>query len=316
MRLKLGACAAPGLQRLSSSSSRKWRAIWKNRVLYLLLLPIFAGAALFQYYPTAIAFYRSVFAWDGRKAYYIGLGNFAFFLSDPALVQSWVNVAKLLVFGIAVTVTVPVWTSYLIYRLRSERQRYLYRVLLILPIVVPGFVSILLWRWFYSYNGAINVVLRGIGLGDLARLWLGDPATALYAIMFIGFPWSGGISMLIYLAGFMAIPSELVDAAVVDGAVGLRRLWSVEIPLIMGQIKLLVILTFIGTIQGFQTQLIMTKGGPGYATMVPGLRLYQAAIEDRKLGYSSAIGLVLFVVIFALTLLNQRYISAGQEFDR
>jgi raffinose/stachyose/melibiose transport system permease protein len=133
--------------------------------------------------------------------------------------------------------------------------------------------------------------------------------------MFMGFPWVGGVTMLIYLAGFMAIPREIIDAAIVDGAVGWHRFWHIELPLIQGQLKLTVVLAFIGNLQGFQTQLIMTNGGPGYATMVPGLRLYQAAVVDGKLGYASAIGLILFIVIFSLTLINQRYISGGQQFE-
>jgi len=288
--------------------------IWRNRALYLLLLPTFAGAILFQYYPAVNALYRSFYAWDGRRATFVGLNNFKYFFEDPKLLKAWGNVAQLLAFDILIVITVPVLVAYLIFRLSNERHRYFYRVLFVLPMVIPGFVTILLWRWFYSSRGAINFILRLVGLADMTRAWLGDPKTALYALMFMGFPWVGGVTMLIYLAGFMAIEPEILDAAAVDGATGLRRLISVELPLIQGQIKLQVVLAFIGIIQSFQTQLIMTNGGPGWATMVPGLNLYQAGMIDFELGYASAIGMVLFVVIFVLTLINQRYISGGQQY--
>jgi ABC-type sugar transport system permease subunit len=290
-----------------------WR-LWKNRSLYLLIAPVFLGAGLFQYYPALMALYRSFYAWDGRWAHFVGLDNFHFFLTDPRLLISWLNVAKLLVFHLIVVLTMPLLVAYLIYRLRDESHRYRYRVLFILPIVVPGFVNIVLWKWFYSLNGPINFLLRGVGLESWTRVWLGDPDTALYALMFMGFPWVGGITMLIYLAGLLAIPTEVLDAATVDGATGLKRFWLVEMPLVQGQLKLQVILTFIGTIQGFQAPLIMTRGGPGYATMVPGLRMYEAAMVDFKLGYASSIGVILFIVIFTLTLINQRFIRGGQEY--
>ncbi len=291
-----------------------FQEIWRNRVLYLLLLPTFAGAILFQYYPAVNAFYRSFYAWDGRRAVFVGLNNFKYFFEDPKLLKAWGNVAQLLTFHILVVVTVPVIVAYLIFRLANESHRYLFRVLFVLPMVIPGFVTILLWRWFYSSRGAINFLLRIVGMESLTRAWLGDPKTALYALMFMGFPWVGGVTMLIYLAGFMAISPEILDAAVVDGATGLRRFWQVELPLIQGQIKLQVVLAFIGIIQSFQTQMIMTNGGPGWATMVPGLSLYQAGMIDFELGYASAIGVVLFIVIFVLTLINQRYISGGQQY--
>jgi len=243
----------------------------------------------------------------------VGLSNFQYFLSDPRLLKAWTNVGQLLLFNLVITLTMPVIVAYLIFRLTNDRHRYTYRVLFVLPIVVPGFVNIILWRWFFANQGAINIMLRAAGLGSITRPWLGDPKTALYALMFMGFPWIYAVTMLIYLAGFLAISKEVLDAAVVDGATSFNRFFRVELPLIRGQVKLQVVLTFIGTIQGFEIPLIMTRGGPGWATTVPGLRLYQAAINDVALGYACAIGTVLFVIIFALTLINQRYIKGGQE---
>lgn len=289
-----------------------WQRIWSSRMLYLLVLPMLAGMALFQYYPAATAFYRSFYAWDGRSAVYVGLNNYTFFLEDPRLLASWTNVGQLLIFALIVVVTVPLFTAYLIFRLPNLRHQYFFRVIFLLPIIVPNVVQIILWRWIFSQNGAINLLLRAIGLEGATHLWLGNADTALYALMFMGFPWINGVTMLIYLAGFMAISSEVLDAAAVDGATGLRRFWYVELPLVRGQIKLHIVLTFINVLQEFERQLIMTDGGPGWATMVPGLRMYHAGMMQFNLGYASAIGVVLFIIIFILTIINQRYIRTAE----
>jgi raffinose/stachyose/melibiose transport system permease protein len=129
----------------------------------------------------------------------------------------------------------------------------------------------------------------------------------------VGFPWIAGINFLIYLAGLQGIPTEVMDAAAVDGATGFRRFWLIDLRLIMGQIKLLVILSVVFSLQSFVLILIMTNGGPGYASMVPGLLMYKAAFQDGRFGYACAIGTVLFVVIFALTYINMRYIRSETD---
>lgn len=286
--------------------------IWVNRTLYLIIAPSVLGMIVFQYYPAITAFYRSFFAWDGRRATFVGLYNYRFFFEDPRLVQAWGNILQLLIFNLII-LCVPLFIAYLIYRLPSARFRYLFRVLMIIPMIIPGFVFIVLWRWIFSLNGALNLILNAIGLGDLTRIWLGDTSTALYSLMFMQFPWVDAIATLIFLAGFMTIPSEMLDAAAVDGALGFKRFWFVELPAIRGQVKIMIILTLIGTVQEFGRSLWMTRGGPGWSTMVPGLNMYFALTEEFEYGYASAIGVVLFIIIFVLTLVNQRFIRGSDE---
>lgn len=285
--------------------------IWKNRVLYLLLSPTIIGMLVFQYYPALTAFWGSFHTWDGRRARFVGLFNYRFFLEDPRLLQSWVNILLLLIFNL-VSLTIPLLIAYLIYRLPNAVHRYWYRVLVVLPIIAPGFVFIVLWRWLFSLNGGINLILRSLGI-DSQVVWLGNADTALGSIMFMGFPWIEAFTVLIFLAGFIAIPHEMLDAAAVDGATGWSRFFRIELPQIQGQLKVLVILTFIGTIQDFGRALFMTDGGPGFATMVPGLRMYNAFTQENAYGYASAIGVILFLVILVLTLINQRLIRSSEN---
>lgn len=295
--------------------------VWRARFLYLLILPSFTLMFVFSYYPVLSGLFHAFYSWDGYRAHYVGLANFQRFFADPALIQSFKNVFYILVFTLITQLTMPMLVAALIYHLPQATARYWYRVGYTLPIVVPSVVVWLIWVFMYAYYGGLNSLLTAIGLHSLTltpeglpRAWLGDQRTALLAIMFMGFPWVNSINMLLYLAGFEAIPTEVVDAATVDGARGFSMFRWIELPLIMGQVRLVMVLTTIGVIQGFQSILVMTQGGPGYATMVPGLRLFQAAafsgITAPQMGYGSAIGVVLFVIIMAVTILNMRIFRA------
>jgi len=208
--------------------------------------------------------------------------------------------------------TLPLFAAEAIYNLRLERWRLFYRFMFTIPLVVPWVVTVLVWRFLYDpIDGPINLFLQSIGLVDSTRVWLADPKIAIYAIAMIGgggtgvgFPFVAGLNLLIYLAGLNSIPTETIDASKLDGATSFQRFRFVDLPLIKGQIRLILILTMITQIQGFQTIILLTRGGPGYSTMVPGMVMYQNAFEFGRMGYASAIGVVLFVIMLILTLFS------------
>jgi ABC-type sugar transport system permease subunit len=246
----------------------------------------------------------------------VGFANFQAMPQDSILVNSVWNLVRMLIFAVVVTVTVPMVVAEMIFSLRGTATQYAYRVLFLIPVVVPLIVIVLLWKFIYDPNiGLLNELLGAVGLGQLQHAWLGEVDTALYAVMCLGFPWVTGTSVLIYLAGLMAIPNEVLEAAALDGATGLRRVWRIDLPLLMGQVKLFIVLGIIGGVQQFEIQYVLTQGGPAWATEVPGLRMYQAAFEDSRLGYASAIGLVLFVVVLLMTIINFRFIRTTTEFE-
>jgi ABC-type sugar transport system permease subunit len=275
-----------------------------------------ALVALFCYYPILSAFYHALFVWEGSgDATWVGLANFAELGRDAILGEATLNLLKMLLVGMVVSLTLPLAAAEMIFHLRSARAQYFYRVLFVIPMLVPGVVVLLIWGFLYDYDlGAVNQVLRAIGLGQFAHAWLGEPGIALCALMFIGFPWIGSFALLVYFAGLQSIPASVLEAARVDGASGLTRIWHVDLPLIRGQIKLLLTLGVIGGVQGFQTQLILTQGGPGYSTTVPGLLLYQNSMLYDRMGYACAMGVVMFLAILALTYLSTRYFRSGADF--
>ena len=304
--------------RLRDDADRSpWQRISRARTAYLLLLPIFLSLAVFVYYPPLSALYHAFFNWDPTgKSTFVGFSNFQAMPQDSILMNSVWNLVRMLVFAVIVTVSVPLIVAEMIFSLRSASAQYLYRVLFLIPVVVPLIVIVLLWKFIYDPNiGLLNDLLAVMGLGGLQHAWLGEVDTALYSVMFLGFPWVTGTSVLIYMAGLMAIPSEVMEAGALDGATGLRRIWHIDLPLLLGQVKLFIVLGIINGVQQFQIQYVLTQGGPAWATEVPGLRMYQAAFNDGNLGYASAIGLVLFVVVLLMTIINFRFIRTSTDYD-
>jgi ABC-type sugar transport system permease subunit len=225
--------------------------------------------------------------------------------------------ALLLVFsGFVKTLTMPLLVAELIFHIRSQVIQYGIRSLFIVPLVVPGVVGILLWANIYDPNiGLLNQTLEALGLSSWTRVWLGDRNTALGAIIAIGFPWVSAFALLIFYGGLISIPVELFDAAKVDGARFWQRFWRIDLPLIIPQIRLLLILGFIGGVQEFQLIFLTTGGGPGNVTYTPALELYYQAVRFNNFGFASAIGTVLFLVILGGTILNMRYVTSSVEYE-
>jgi raffinose/stachyose/melibiose transport system permease protein len=307
-----------GLSKSAADNSRFRETLGRMRrrsFCYLFLIPTFALLLVFNYYPAFSALYHSFFNWDGATlAKWVGLGNFYQVFKDPIMVKSFGNMGILTGFQLLISITFPLGAAAVIFHLRDTRYAYFYRVLFVVPMVVPGMVTMMIWRFIYNPQiGLLNSLLKAIDLPT--RVWLGDFKFALYAVIAIGFPWIAGTSMLIYLAGFQSIEESLLDAAAIDGADGMGRFWHIELPLVMSQIKLIVILTMIGAIQGFAGILVMTGGGPGTTTMVPGLWLYKNAMQYNKMGYACAIGTFLFAITMVLTFLNLRFVQSSAEFE-
>jgi len=282
---------------------------------YAMLTPTLGLLAVFSLVPFLWAFATSFYDYEvGGESRFVGLSNYREYLSDPTLLSSFGNLLFLTVFGVIVVMTAPLIIAKLIFSLRSERARYLYRVLFLIPIVVPGVAGLMIWQnMIYGDAGFLNELLRLCGREDLTRGWLSDPRTVLWAIVFIGFPFAGGINILIYYAGLAGISESVHEAAELDGARGIGKFLKVDVPLVMSQIKLLTILTVIGTVQGFEGMFILTKGGPGFRTMVPGLWMYMNAFSFQRMGYACAIGVILFLLILGLTVLNMRYFRSSEE---
>ena len=160
-------------------------------------------------------------------------------------------------------------------------------------------------------NGLLTALLRAFGVLDGGAVidWLGDPQWVIFSVIFMGFPWIGGTAVLIYMSGLMNIPTEVVESSLLDGCSTLRRVFVIDLPTIIGQVRYFLIMGIIGALQDYSLQLMLTGGGPGYSTMVPGYYMYLEAFTANRMGYACAIGTSLFVMIFIITGFTYKYVK-------
>lgn len=292
------------------------RDIWKARISYIFLIPTLTLLLIFNYYPAISGIYHAFTEWTpGFKTTWVGLDQFRALQNNKYF---WVGIGNLVILIVTgfLKLAIPLAVAEMIFHLRSSRVAYGFRTLFVLQVIVPGVVGVLLWVNVYDPNiGLANQVLRAIGLESLTRSWLGDADVAMGSIVFMGFPWVSAFALLIFYGGLISIPGELFDSAALDGASTFRRILNIDLPLLLGQIRLLLILTFIATVQEFAAIFLTTGGGPGSATYVPSLELYYQAVRFNNFGAASAIGAVLFLVILAGTIINLRYVRSSVEYS-
>jgi raffinose/stachyose/melibiose transport system permease protein len=163
--------------------------------------------------------------------------------------------------------------------------------------------------WIYGQNGPINEGLRAIGLGGLARSWLGDFNLALPAVGLIGTWVMFGLCMVLFLAGIQKIPQSLYEAARVDGAGRMREFFAVTLPALRGELAVALTLTTIMALRTFDLVYVATSGGPGSSTTVPSWLVYQNAFATGRVGLAAAVAVVLTVIIFAVAFLITRLVD-------
>lgn len=283
-------------------------------LIYALLIGPLGMLLVFNYIPAVSALYHAFTAWDiGAQSRWIGLKNFHQLFADPVFRKSLVNLAKLGTFMFIVGMTVPFLVAELIFHIKSERWNYLCRVLVVLPMIVPGVVVFMLWKQIYSDAGPITEILTNLRLQQYIHGWLSDPKTALWAVACVGFPFVQGFTVLVYYAGLANIPASVLEAAQLDGLGPAGRVFRIHLPLILQQVKLLVVVTLINIVNGFESIYILTfDGGPGYETMVPGLYMYLNGFNFQRMGYASAIGLLMLLFLLAFTITLNRLMRVEQ----
>ena len=289
---------------------------------YLFLIPIFALLIIFKYIPFGMAITKSFFNWNGANLNeFIGLENFVEAFHDGMFLESIVRAFFVMVVQVLIVITIPLLTAELLYAVRSKKMQYFTRTAITFTMVVPTVVVILMWKWLLNGDtGVINTFLRDIGLSGLAKPWLGSAQTALGSVLAVGFPWLGMVSLggmpfLLYFGALQSIPTDLFEAADLDGVTLFQRIRMIDLPMIASQIKLMVTLAIINSLQIFDMVYILTKGGPGTSTMVPAVYMYEQGFSYRRMGYCSALGTILFVLIMLLTLFNNKFLKNTETMD-
>ncbi|GGD53868.1 ABC transporter permease subunit [Paenibacillus nasutitermitis] len=284
------------------------RKLKRSRSAYLLLLPSIVLILIFNIAPTLMAVFYSFTNFSLKEPLkIIGFENFAALWSDSFFWVGIWNMFIILITSIIKEVTMPLLVAELIFWLRSSRMKYWFRTAYVVPSIVPGVVGILLWKMMYEPEvGMINQFLDAVGLESWKRAWLGEESIALWSIIMAGFPFVSIFAFLIYFGGLIGISRDIYDSSSIDGIGSWGRFWKIDLPMIRPQIRLILFFTFIGSIQGFANIYLFTRGGPGTATYVPGLQMYNQ-ISDANFGYASAIGFVLAIFVLAGSILNLRF---------
>jgi multiple sugar transport system permease protein len=279
----------------SRTPRRRSRKLGTNLTAYALLAGGVLCFALFSWYPTIraflLAFQHTNFVGASR---WVGWANFHRLFGDPEFVAAWRNsfefsgVALVLGFG------VPFVMAVVLNELRHAKT--LFRLLVYLPVMIPPVVVALLWKWFYDPgNGMFNEALRAAHLPTSS--WTSSTSTAIVSLVLVS-TWANlGGTTLIYLAALQNIPSELYEAAELDGANIFQRVRHVTIPQTRYVMLMLLLLQIVATMQEFTTPFIITGGGPQDATVTVLYLIYKYAFVYRDYGAGCALSVMLFIFL-------------------
>ncbi len=270
----------------------------------LWVLPALLLYTIFKLVPLVGGFWLALLRWDGiEPARFIGLRNFERMLDDdklgPALLHNLHYAAGTVTGKIVLSLFLAVLLN------QALHGRDVYRTVLFMPVVMSFVVVGILWAWLYNNQfGLINNLLRAIGLDALAVDWLGDTRIVMWSLIIVDIWKWYGFHMVIFLAGLQTIPTELYDAARVDGASRIRQFTSITLPLLQPVMLVNVTLSLFGALNVFDIPYIMTEGGPANASNVIALHIYIEAFKFNKLGYGAALSYALLALVTIIALVQ------------
>lgn len=281
----------------------------------VLVSPWIAGLIIFIIGPVLASLYLSFTDYSVLKPpHLVGLLNYrTAFSSDPLFP---IAIARTVSYVVLVVPTVILGALGLALLLnRGVPGTNLFRTVFFLPSLIPVVASAILWVWIFQPQvGLLNYLLHLVGIPGPA--WLGSPSTALPSLALITFWGSvGGTTMIVFLAGLQGVPTELYDAAAMDGAGNWRKFWNVTLPMISPTALFNVVLGIIGAFQVFSIAYIATDGGPAYATWFYVYYLFQQGFNFYHMGYASAMAWIFLVIVLAFTYLQVRWSQSWVHYE-
>ena len=289
---------------------------------FIWLAPALIMMLIFCYYPPVYAAVLSFTDSTGGDTFrFIGLLNYAQILSDGLFWIGMRNVTVFLIWGLVAGNVAPLLLAELLFNMKAVKLSNAFRFLFIIPTLIPGVINMILWQFIILGPEPTSVMNSIIGIfGAEPLAWYYDyshtPYITWFSLMFTGFPYLGGTSFLIYLAGLQSIPESVIEAAKLDGCNGFYCVIRIDLPFLLGQIKYFLIMGVIGGIQGFGTQMLLTGHGPDNAATVPGFYMYNAAFggyDRARYGYASAVGMIIFMITLTLTIVNMKFINKKED---
>lgn len=276
---------------------------WLDRSQYLLMfLPMFILYLIFTVYPVIQGIYYSFTDWDGINANYnwIGLDNYKTFFSDFVVL---VPLRNTFVYAFFVTILQNVFALALAIALNQKmRTKNLLRTFIFVPVVLSALIVGYLWS--YLFTNPISQLGSQLGIEAMAHNLLGNAGTSLAAGIFVSVWKSVGYTMIIYLAGLQGVDNSIYEAALVDGAKGFKRFRYITFPLIAPSFTINIVLVMEGAFKQFDLIYALTLGGPGNSSELLSLTIYRESFEYYRAGYGTTMGVILFIIIVVLSLIE------------
>lgn len=290
---------------------KDWTFIKQRLTPYFFLLPALLILGLTVFLPALQAFYLSFTRYDydlSEAPKWVGFANFQRLWIDPVFWQTLGNTLLYLAVVVPILAIAPLGLAILVNnKLRGINW---FRASFYTPVVISMVVAGIAWKFLYAENGLLNQILRQLGLGT-GIPWLTSPQWAIFSVMAVTI-WKGlGYYMVIYLAGLQSIPADIYEAAAIDGSDGIRKHWDITIPLMRPYLVLVSVISAISATKVFEEIYIMTQGGPRNSSKTVVYYLYEQAFQNIEINYACTIGLVLFLVILVLSILNLK-VSQGR----
>ena len=281
---------------------------------WLFVVPALAAYLLFVIYPLVLGVQYSFYKWNGvGVSEFIGIDNYVRVFSDPDLLASIGNAFVLIAFFTIIPVSAGLFLATLIRSIKPGPFSSASQAILFLPQIIPLAAAGIAWSWMYAQTGAVNQILRAVGLDAITRPWLGDFQTALPAVGLIGSWVLTGLCTVLFLTGISKIDGSLYEAVRLDGAGWFRELFTITIPGLRQEIAVLTTITLIAALSSCDIIYTTTLGGPGRSTLVPGISIYRIGFTQSDVGLASAFGIVLMALVLACVLPIQRLARAGDR---
>lgn len=303
--------AAPGAaaRLLGLGSDRIQR---RTRAAYAFLAPALVVYGVFMVFPFGHNIFLSLFDWNGlsRTKDFVGLGNYAQLLGDDVF---WLALGHNLTWALLGTV-VPLALGLLLAMLLQDRPPgyTLFRTIFFIPQVLAPVVVAILFSWIYDPTfGILSRTLESIGLGVLARPWLADPDSALFALIAVAVWVETGFAFIIFLAALQEVDADLLDSAKMDGANAWQSFVHVTVPQIANAVTLVGVSLIIAGFNAFDYVWVMTKGGPANGTELTSTYLYEEAFRNTNVGYGATIATVSTVITLIVSVVVVRIRERG-----
>ena len=287
-------------------------------IAFAFLLPFMVLFIVFRIGPVLAALALSFTSYDVLSPpRWVGVANYVniLFGTEAATRLFWRSIINTLYFT-AGQVTFEMLSGLalaILVNSRLLRAKAAWRAFFYTPVVTSLVASSMIWLWLYnSEAGLLNTLLKGIGLTPLK--WLGSTTLAMPSIILMAVWQGAGWSMVIYLAGLQGIPESLYEAARIDGANAWQQFRKVTLPLLAPVTLFIVIMSCISDLQVFSQVFVMTEGGPLNSTLTVTYHMYLNAFRFMRMGYASAMSFLLFLLILAISILNNRVFGGRVEY--